>query len=86
MLGGLPGAPALHRLKSKPLGGCRCAPRFAAGCFRDALLAAAKVLKSKALGRCEDALRASGCGWEGPNRRRGAAARETKHLGMACSA
>ena len=78
LLGGLPGAPALHRLKSKPLGGCRCAPRFAAGCFRDALLAAAKVLKSKP----RDVLRASGCGLE----RRGMAATEPTKRGTACSA
>jgi hypothetical protein len=90
--GGLPGAPALHRPKSKPVGGCGLAPRFAASCFRDAPLAdAAKVLKSKALCRCKGALlfaglRASGCGREAANRTRGTAATEPEHHGMACSA
>ena len=82
----------MHRLKSKPLGVCCCAHCFAACCFRDAPIADTKVLKSKALRRCLLLLsaalkylarRASGCGREVANRRRGTAATEPKRRGMA---
>ena len=72
MLGGLPGAPPLHRLKSKP------------PALRKYVLRVRDCGDLRASGG--GALRASGCGLANALRRRGTAATEPKLLAMACSA